>query len=246
MPPKRAISPSTAATSNGDLAAQIAELASIIKGYAERFDRLENLLTETRKENASLKTALHSKDGEILKLKEKINDQEQYVRGWSMRILGLKIPQEDATDPEKVMLHVFKHVLEPIFQGALAKKLVLAIPTPYSIIETAHILPAKKDSINPIIVRFYTRNIRNMLFRLKREFAPKSAPSTRAEPGRYLYPFFEDLTRINFDKLKAISAHPDVQSCWSVGGVIRYKLKNSDVIKKVKSVFASVEAILKS
>jgi hypothetical protein len=244
MPPKRV--PSPPPHDSSDIAAQIAELTSIIKGYAERFDRLESMLSETRRENASLKSALSNKDSEILKLKEKINDQEQYVRGWSLRILNLQIPEADAIYPDKVMQHAYKKVFEPIFQGALAKNIISAIPAPHSIIETAHILPAKKDNVNPIIVRFYTRNIRNMLFKLKREFAPKSTPNTRAEPGRYLYPFFEDLTRINFDKLRAISGHPDVQSCWSVGGVIRYKLKNSETIKKVKSVFSSVEDILKS
>jgi hypothetical protein len=244
MPPKATPAPVQAASN--DLAGQLAELTSIVKSYAERFDRLETILTETRRENTALKAALQLKEGEITKLKEKVNDQEQYVRGWSLRILNLQLPPEDATYPDRVMQHAFKKVFEPIFQGALSRNIINAIPSPHSIIETAHILPAKKDSINTVIVRFYSRNIRNMLFRLKREFAPKSAPNTRAEPGRYLYPFFEDLTRTNFDKLRAISGHPDVQSCWSVGGVIRFKLKNSDVIRKVKSVFASVEDILKS
>jgi hypothetical protein len=202
------------------------------------------------------KTARAAKDSQILRLKEKINDQEQYVRGWSIRVLNLKIPPDEATDPEKVMLHVFNRILEPILQGALAKKLISSIPPPHTIMETAHILPAKPDTINPVIVRFYTRNIRNMLFRLKREFAPKepagsgSGATRRGEPrsteaGRYLYPFFEDLTRINFDKLKSIASHPSVQSCWSAGGVIRFKLKNSDAIRKVKSVFADLQDIVK-
>jgi hypothetical protein len=153
------------------------------------------------------------------------------------------------------MGHVFSRVLEPIFKGALAKKLIPSIPSPHSIMETAHILPAKKDAINPIIIRFYTRNIRNMLFHLKREFALRAPTGAaagantrgaqRAEGGRFVYPFFEDLMRVNFDKLGAISNHPDVQSCWSVGGSIRFKLKNSDTDRKVKSVFASVDDILK-
>jgi hypothetical protein len=76
------------------------------------------------------KTAMAAKDSQILRLKEKINDQEQYVRGWSIRVLNLKIPPDEATDPEKVMLHVFNRILEPILQGALAKKLISSIPPP--------------------------------------------------------------------------------------------------------------------
>jgi hypothetical protein len=264
MPPRvnRNASPSAAATAAAtatasnipaEVVAQLAELNANIKSYAERLDRIENILAITRQENADLKTAMSAKDSQILKLKEKLNDQEQYARGWSIRILNLKIPKNDATDPEKVMLHVYNKVLEPILQGALAKNLINAIPSPHSIMETAHILPAKPDAVNPVIVRFFTRNIRNMLFRLKREFAPKAAAgavsrdaSRAPEPGRYLYPFFEDLTRVNFDKMRSIASHPDVQSCWSAGGVIRYKLKNSDTIKKVRNVFAEVQDILKS
>jgi hypothetical protein len=256
MPPKRHPSPS-ANSSSPDFADQLAELTTIIKSYAARFDKLEKLLTDTRKENSALRTALTAKENEIRKLQEKLNDQEQYVRGWSIRILNLQIPADEATQPELVMGHVFSRVLEPIFKGALAKKMIPSIPSPHSIIETAHILPAKKDAINPIIVRFYTRNIRNMLFRLKRDFAPRAPAGAtagagantrgaqRAEGGRFVYPFFEDLTRVNFDKLRAISNHQDVQSCWSVGGSIRFKLKNSDTVHKVKSVYASVDDIIK-
>jgi hypothetical protein len=252
MPPKRHPSPSANPTSP-DFAEQLAELTSIIKSYAARFDKLEKLLTDTRKENSALRTALTAKETKIRKLQEKLNNQEQYVRGWSIRILNLQIPADEATQPELVMGHVFSRVLEPIFKGALAKKLIPSIPSPHSIIKTAHILPAKKDAINPIIVR----NIRNMLFLLKREFAPRAPAGAatgagantrgaqRAEGGCFAYPFFEDLTRVNFDKLRAISNHPDVQSCWSVGGSLRFKLKDSDTVRKVKSVFSTVDDILK-
>jgi hypothetical protein len=74
-------------------------------------------------------------------------------------------PTADSSDPEKMVHHVFNRVLEIILQGALAKKLINSIPSPHYIMETAHILPAKPDAINPLIVRFYTQNIRNMLFR---------------------------------------------------------------------------------
>jgi hypothetical protein len=250
--------PSLTPTSNNipaELIAQLAELNANLKSYAERLERIESILAITRQENAELKTSLSAKDSQILKLKEKLNDQEQYARGWSIRILNLKIPANEATDPDKVMQHVFQRVLEPIFQGALSRKLISTIPSPHAIMETAHILPAKQDAVNPVIVRFFTRNIRNMLFRLKREFAPKAPASQPAssgaarrdapEAGRYLYPFFEDLTRINFDKMRAIASHPSVQSCWSAGGVIRFKLKNSDSIRKVKCVFSDLQDILK-
>jgi hypothetical protein len=64
MPPKRHPSPSANPTSP-DFAEQLAELTSIIKSDAARFDKLEKLLTDTRKENSALRTALTGKETEI-------------------------------------------------------------------------------------------------------------------------------------------------------------------------------------
>jgi hypothetical protein len=150
---------------------------------------------------------MRAKDSQILKMKEKLNDQKQYVRDWSIRILNLKIPASESTDLETVMLNNFNRVKEPILRGALAKKLISSIPSPHFIMETAHILPAKPDTL---IVRFYTRIIRNMLFRIKHDVEPKAPASSRAVTRReprtleadtylYLYTFFGDLTCINFD-----------------------------------------------
>jgi hypothetical protein len=105
MPPKRNPSSSASITSP-DFAEQLAELTSIIKSYAARFNKLEKLLTDTRKENSALRTALSVKETETRKLQEKLNDQEQYVRGWSIRILNLQIPADEATQPELVMAHL--------------------------------------------------------------------------------------------------------------------------------------------
>jgi hypothetical protein len=237
------------------------ELTRTLADYSARFDKLESLLTITRQENKELKAtvmeqdkSLQDRDKEIDQLKQRLNTQEQYQRGWSIRILNLRIPSFEANCPEAVMRHVHHDVLEPIFQGALAKGLIHSIPAVETVLETAHILPAKGDAIPPIIARFYTRNIKSLLFRLKKEFAvretnraPATAPSAatnRPSLGKLRHPFYEDLTRHNFSKLRAISQHERVESAWSVSGTIRYRLKNEILVRKVKSVFASVEDII--
>ena len=51
------------------------------------------------------------------------------------------------------------------------------------------------------------------MFRLKRDLAPRElvelagARGERVKPGRYLHPFYEDLTRPNFNKFRAILQH---------------------------------------
>lgn len=248
--------PTSPSPSYHDLASQLAELKTIMSGYAARFDKLEGILEDTKRENKELKNTLDDKNTELLQLKEKLIAQEQYNRGWSIRILNLPIPENEASDPEAVMRHVFARVLEPIFRGALEQGRIREMPKVESVLETAHILPSKPNSINPIIARFYTRNIRAMMFQLKKEFAPRlpadrsagrqnGATNQHQQGGRFCFPFYEDLTRASFMKMRALSQHSSVQSAWSVNGIIKYRLVNDPTIRKVKSVLASVEDILK-
>jgi hypothetical protein len=62
-----------------------------------------------------------------------------------------------------------------------------------------------------------------------------------------LYPFYEDLTRDNFLKIKALAPDQQVSACWSVGGQHCYRLfSHPDVVRWVKSVYDSVDAILEA
>ena len=96
--------------------------------------------------------------------------------------------------------------------------------------------------------------MRSLVFRFKKEFAPRvrEEPGLLADdqrpaadsPGRYRYPFFEDLTSVNFKKMRAIADHQSVEACWSSRGQLRYKLKGSTLVKKVANVLDTVENIL--
>ncbi len=251
MPPKKG--------ETADISGQLEELKNIINSYKERFDKLEKMMETTTNENKELKKkheelqkVLKERDVELYGLRDKLNDQEQYIRGWSVRILHVDIPENEVTDPLKVMQQVHSRVFLPILRGALDKGLIRSIPAAEELLETAHVLPAKQGTVPPIICRFYTRNMRTLMFRLKRDCATREEPEPhtagtrgeRAKPGRYLHPFYEDLTRANFSKFRAMSQHQQVQSCWTVNGSIRYKLVGEEVIRKVKSVYSSVEDII--
>jgi hypothetical protein len=272
MPPKKTPAQSQAQSnfeelSHAELVAKLIEVTATVTNIDKkfsnmdsRFDRLEKLWTETKAENKALKDALQEKEREICNIRERLNEQEQYTRSWCVRVLNMKLPQADSTDPYKVMQNLYDRLLLPIFRGALEKGIIRAIPPVDQILETAHILPCKPGTIPPIIARFYSRNIRAMIFRLKKEFAPRSPPEptsgarsrTGADAngaggaGKLQFLLFEDLTRPTFSKMRAISQHESVENCWSVSGQLRYKLKDNPNIFKVKTVFASVEQILAS
>ena len=100
---------------------------------------------------AVLKTAMEEKEREVSNIKVRANDQEQYMRSWSIRILNLAIPRaQDASDPDVVMRLVFSKVLEPIFRSAMQQNIIIAfVPRYDQILETAHILSYNPTQHHP-------------------------------------------------------------------------------------------------
>ena len=157
------------------------------------------------------------------------------------------LPNGDKTETEVVMQTVFDKALRPIFEGAKNRGLITSIPDCTDVLETAHILPAKSsDRPKPIIARFYSRNIRAMIFRLKKELAPTTSITTREGERRTVqqFPIYEDLTKPAHQLLQDLLKDPRTGPVWTIGGHIRFRLKGDDTVRKVVSVFDTVEDIL--
>ena len=216
-----------------------------------KFEALEAALLSVKAKNETLKCTVAEQVEEIADLRNSLNDREQYVRNWSMRILNLEIPKDSEVDTRFVMNAVYDTLLLPILEGALANGDIDHVPDCNSLLETAHILPGKKDSAKPIIARFYSRYWRNLVFRNRKEFAPRevgnAATSTRtstAKGARMRFPFFEDLTRATFKKLGDIKNQERVVSAWTVNGSIRFKIKDNNNIFRVSSINESIDDIV--
>jgi len=143
------------------------ERLSILDTLQAKLESMEQLLKASNAKVLSLETKVLSletevtaKDKTIMELRGKANSLEQYNRKWSIRINDLHLPHADETETKDVMQTVYDKVLLPIFQGAVSSGLLKTIPDCNSVLETAHILPAKSnDRPKPIIARFYSRNI---------------------------------------------------------------------------------------
>jgi uncharacterized protein YhaN len=144
--------PSLSHPNNNELLAKIDELTRTISSFGRRFDNLESLWKDTKAENTMLKAALQEKEREIVNVRERMNEHEQYTRSWSIRVLNMNIPPDEITDPFKVMNHLYNRLLLPIFQGAVEQGLLNTIPPVEQVLETAHILPSKPGSTPPILL----------------------------------------------------------------------------------------------
>ena len=159
--------------------------------------------------------SLEYKEKQIDALELKINSLEQYNRSWSIRVNGLALTSEEELSLEKcvetVKRKVYNCLLLPILNGAVDNGDLEEVPTVNSLLENTHLLPSK-DGPKPVIARFFVRSMKGLMFRHRQEYAPKAEPTTADCPGRYLYPFYEDLTRLTVTKMRAIKAQPDVES----------------------------------
>jgi FtsZ-binding cell division protein ZapB len=213
---------------------------------------IENI--QIKSENASLKSDLAARDQTIEQLQNGLNQLERHQRSWSIRIHGIPLSNNEEKDPQKVMKKIYDLLFLPILRGALANKEISAVPDYDQIFETAHVLPGKNGAHKPIIARFYNRNMKALCFKYRKEFAPRvnnGAVTRRGgrdniPPQRQCFPFQDDLPKATLDKMKEIQADSSVQSCWSISGQLRFKLKNSETVKKVNSVFDPLEKILGS
>ena len=276
MPPKKG-PPSEEEPTIGDLfklmKAQSDQLTALtsevssIKLEVKKVDAIESevknirtLMTALRDENKELREQLKSKDeqleqlnAKINSLEEKQNNLEQHHRGWSARVHNIPLSPAEEASPDAVIEKVYNLALRPILEGALRAGELSSVPAADQVLEVAHVLPGKQGHPKPIIMRFYNRNLRNLIFKHKKESAPRATGSGRgggasAGPGwtgRHLYPLYDDLTRTNYVKMKSISQDERVQACWSVGGQIHFRLVDSDVVKKVISIHDPIEKILR-
>jgi hypothetical protein len=79
------------------------------------------------------------------------------------------------------MESLYKELVVPILEGARASGEISTIPLCDNILEVAHILPGKTAK-KPIIARFHSRYWRSLLFKYRRDHAPRE-PARAAAGG---------------------------------------------------------------
>jgi hypothetical protein len=212
-----------------------------LDNIAQKLTNMEKMLANVQAENKTLKETVIKQDAVILEMKERLNNMEQHGRSFSVRVNNFSLEGTDERDPPAVIKKVYDTVFLPILQGAAAKQAISAVPSCFEMIEMAHPLPGRNDRPKPIIVRFFNRNLKAVLFKHRKEFSVKMDQNNQ----RQMYPFHDDLTKDNFNKMKQLQGDPRVQSCWSTGGSLRYRLVDCNVVRRVQSVYLSNEDILK-
>jgi hypothetical protein len=255
--------------------AKIDEIDSDVKG-------LKILLNDLKSENKQLKAEAKENEKKLQDMNERnnqlenrLNQLEQHHRGWSARAINIPLTQEEEANNYAVAEKVYNLLLLPILRGAVERKLLPEVIQLDQLLEVAHVLPGKPGERKPIIMRFYNRNVRDIIFRIKKFYAPRERPNNGGGGGgggrgghggaaggdaggetedaggfegrgKYMFPLYEDLSRAAFKKMRAIADDSRVKACWSVKGQLRFVLhRNPNEIKKVSSLLEPLDSILK-
>jgi len=283
-PTKKATTAAAAAVadeepSNADIFKLLKSQSEQLATLTAKMDKVDHIETEVkniktlvvslRDENKELRAAIKEKDSQLAdmqvslnNMETKLNNLEQHHRGWGARVLNVPLSKEDEADPAATIEKVYSLALRPMLEGAVQAGKLREVPSADQVLEVAHVLPGKPGQLKPVIMRFYNRNLRNLCFQFKRDFATRESSGggggTRRSGGggeegqrgaeracRYKYPLYDDLTQANLAKMCAISQDDRVQACWTVNGQIKFKLKGSEVVKKVSSIYDDLDVILK-
>jgi len=207
-------------------------------------DLLEASITSLRADLAVVATASAKKDEIISKHTEQINNCEQAMRSSSIRILGLPVKKEDS--PISILNTVYETIVHPILVAAHIKgELDTPFPTRRFIIDSAFSIPSKNPASCPVIVKFSSAFVRNLIFSYKNDVLPK-IPDPASHKLRSKFAIYEDLTPANFAHLRSLTEDPRTTSIWTYNGMVKFRVKDSETIYRSRSITDTVDSILKT
>ena len=151
----------------------------------------------------------------------------QCERGNNLRIIGLKIPTSPSPNVLTTADSVYKTLLEPIFQMAMAEKVLPVVPTLLESIDACHTIHTKKpEDIPPVHCRLRSKVLRDIIFTFKSRFF---------KANKLQYSIYEDLTPATRSLLRKTKERDDVENAWTRNGLVKFKLKSSQEIHTARS-----------
>ena len=145
-------------------------------------DELLAKFEEVKTELTAVKSVATAQSKEIFILKTKMNEFEQQDKARSLRIFGLRITKEDdeALGTNKaVVKRIYDRIVKPILTIAKSKNMIDSVPQLGNCLVEGYRVgpPPKSDSATPpLVVKFLTKEIRDVVLKLKRENPPPPQP----------------------------------------------------------------------
>ena len=196
---------------------------------------------------------------EVAELKDKSNARDQQARGLSLRLYGLDLGEEEDNSAESgraLLKRVYDHIVKPVLASAKANKQLEALPNLGNAVTEAYRVrggatkqpsipgqPVKPLLPPPLIIKFASAHVRMAFLKNKKASLPPPTVSEKAS-GVKKYVVVEDLTAPTYKKLREMLDSGRVDKVWAMDGRLRFTVPGDKIVRKVKSVFSSVDEIL--
>jgi hypothetical protein len=148
-----------------------------------KIDTIEKSISTLIAENVTFREEIREKNKIIEQLSEKVNKLDQSLRSNSIRVHGL--PITSCTSASHVPGIVYKEIILPIIDTAKQSGDIPPSYTPHihSTLVNAFALPSKKSSTAPVVMKFYSEFIRNLVFNHRCTTIPTAPDPTSNLPN---------------------------------------------------------------
>ena len=252
MLPSFDLSAAQNASSDQKLDMLLAAVGALLEGQA-KIEKLTSTVGTLEAKVASQEVTIINMQKEMKKMKEQLNDSDQQSRGQYIRLFNFPLAEDDnSADLGRALAsRVYDRVLKPIIVAAKAKNEIATVPQCTNVIEDIYRVgkPTTRDGVlrpPPIIIKLCSKQLRLAILKNKKASIPSPTTQERAA-GIKRFVLVEDLTPPTYKKLTELLGDDRVEKAWSVEGRLRFVLMGNDKgVKKVKSVFDSVDQIVTS
>ena len=223
-----------------------------LAGLQEKVTLLETAVVVLNETVASLSK-------EVAELKDKSNARDQQARGHSLRLYGLGLGEEEDNSAESgraLLKRVYDTIVKPVLAAARANKQLEALPSLANAVSEVYRVrvgapkqaipgqPVEPQLPPPLIVKFASAHVRMAFLKNKKTSLPPPTAAERAA-GITKYVAVEDLTAPTYKKLREMLDSDKVDKVWAADGRLRFTVPGNKNIGKVKSVYSSIDDILR-
>jgi len=183
-------------------------------------------------------------------LQDTVNFREQNSRSLTIRLIGLASSEDEvnAPDPDKYLAKkVYESIIQPLLAGAKTLNLIKTIPSlANSLTKVTRMgrFNPKSSPSSPIIINLTDPAIKTAIFRAIKQYLPQPSAAEKTA-GTKWYLLAEDLTAPNFNKLRELREHKNVDRAWTVEGCLRYTLTDDKdkLVYKLPSAFSDLSLL---
>ena len=151
---------------------------------------------------------------------------------------------------------MYNTIVKPVLAAARANKQLEALPSLANAVSEVYRVrvgapkqaipgqPVEPQLPPPLIIKFASAHVRMAFLKNKKTSLPPPTAAERAA-GITKYVAVEDLTAPTYKKLREMLDSDKVDKVWAADGRLRFTVPGNKNIRKVKSVYSSIDDILR-